>query len=133
MKVKAKELLASSKILEKIFNSPMDKAKVAYALVKIKKSIDSELKNIDDTRIKLVDKYAEKDESGKPKVEEKDGRSVFVLTDPKAFDEAYNKFLDETEVEIDTWKIPFEAVERLNLSVTELGMISYILKDPEEK
>ena len=72
------------------------------------------------------------DKDGKPKTEVKDGVESYIFEDKEKFDEELNKFLEETEIEIDTWMIPFEAVDNLKLSVSELGRIDFILKEPEE-
>lgn len=130
MKIKAEELIKSTQVLTKVFNSPMENAKTAYALTKIQKVIDRELKDIDETRVKIAEKHSKKDKDGKPKTEEKEGRETYVFEDNDKFDEEYKKFLEETEIEIDTWMIPFEAVDKLKLSVNELSLIDFILKEP---
>ena len=139
MKIQLKQIWIARGVFAKLFNAEFSDIKLSYALSKIAKKINSEIEEIERARISLIKKYAEKDEKGNPKIE--GGQFVlkdFVLKDQEKFIKEFEKFL-ETEIELDVWQIPWEAMEEVKLSpneflaVSEFTKIESKLEEPEVK
>lgn len=132
MKITLKVLLEAEQALTKTFSigskdSKLD-AKAIYALSKIAKKVQSELRDIYETRQMLWEKYGEKDEKGQLKQE----RMRIVFKDPKGFEKEWKDFI-ETEIDLDVWMIPFETLLEADLTPLEIASMDMFIKDePEE-
>lgn len=91
--------------------------KIAYAIAKNIKVLNEEYKTIEEQRIKLCEKYADKDEDGKPKMAEKDGKQVYQFSDDneEKVNEEYKELL-ETEEELDIHKVSIEEFEKCDMN-----------------
>jgi glyoxylate utilization-related uncharacterized protein len=94
MKISREKLISVVGILTSL-SGEKTTAKGAYAILKNKKLIEAEIKNVEETqkalkypdltefhskRIELCNEFADKDEEGKPKLEEERGASLFVFS-----------------------------------------------------
>jgi len=129
MKVKLLDLWSARFAFIKIFNSQFDDAKLSYILSKIAKKINSELEDIDKERLKIVEKYADKDERGKNKITS-DNR--ILLKDNEAFNKEWLDFL-ETEIELDVWLIPWKAIEIVKPIPNEMIALEKFMEEPKEE
>lgn len=91
--------------------------KVSYAIAKNIKVLNEEYKTIDEERIKLCEKYADKDEDGKSVKVEKEGKEVYQFSDDneEKVNEEYKELL-ETEAELDIHKVSIEEFEKCDMS-----------------
>ena len=111
MKIKLGKLQEAKGVFDKIFNEPMD-IKLSYRLSKIANKINSELADIDKERIKLVEKYADPVEEGKPKqVKEK----------MQEFIKDFTSLLD-TEEELDIQLIPLDLLLNSGIKISSNDM-----------
>ena len=129
MKVKLLDLWSARFAFIKIFNFQFDDAKLSYILSRIAKKINSELEDIDKERLKIVEKYADKDERGKNKITS-DNR--ILLKDNEAFNKEWLDFL-ETEIELDVWLIPWKAIEIVKPIPNEMIALEKFMEEPKEE
>jgi len=129
MKVKLLDLWNARFAFIKIFNFQFDDAKLSYILSRIAKKINSELEDIDKERLKIVEKYADKDERGKNKITP-DNR--ILLKDNEAFNKEWLDFL-ETEIELDVWLIPWKAIEIVKPIPNEMIALEKFMEEPKEE
>lgn len=81
------ELMDSASVMQELAKKPM-KTKAAFQTARLMREVEKEYSLFQDARTKLIDKYAEKDENGKPKPDENGNYTV-----PKGDIEAFNKEL----------------------------------------
>ena len=103
--------------------------KVAYAITKNINKINTELKAYNDEKVKLIDKYAEKDGEGKLKVDEK---GIIPLKEERIED--YNRDIKELlsiENEIDIHMINLDDLlnSNYNISPADLSAIDFMIND----
>ena len=103
--------------------------KVAYAITKNINKINTELKSYNEEKTKLINKYGEKDEEGKLKVEENG-----IIHLKEEFIEDYNRDIKELlsiENELDIHMIQLDDLlnSDYNISPMELMTIDFMIKD----
>ena len=130
MKIQLRELRQAMPALNKILTTPFENAKLAYSIMKTSKKVLSELEDIEKMRLELIKKYGELDERGQPVL---DG-SQFKLRDPKGFEKEWDNLM-ETEIDLDVWMIPFEAIENVQppLSIAELSTIDKFINEEQRE
>ncbi|WP_238907442.1 DUF1617 family protein [Clostridium sp. YIM B02506] len=101
--------------------------KVSYAIAKNMAKIESELKVYNKERAKLIDKYGEKENDGKLKLDEHG--SIVIREDSKdKWDKAIDELL-EIENEIDIHKFNMDLLEGHSIKPSELMTIDYMIED----
>ena len=125
MKIKNEVLLDSVQVLRKLNNAELP-VRVSYKLAKNIKSIDKELKIYEEEKQKLINKYGEKDEEGKSKVNE---NGMINILDVENWNKDIKELL-EIEVEINVEKINIDELAKSDLKITpsELTLIDYMIK-----
>ena len=103
--------------------------KVAYAISKNVNKIESELKVYNTEKAKLIDKYCEKDEEGKLKIDENGNAAL-----KEEYIEDYNKDIKELlsiENEIDIHMIKLDDLLNSNydISPAELSAIDFMIEE----
>ena len=103
--------------------------KVAYAITKNINKINSELKAYNEEKTKLINKYGEKDEEGKLKVEENG-----IIHLKEEFIEDYNRDIKELlaiENEIDIHMIQLDDLlnSKYDISPAELSAIDFMIEE----
>ena len=128
MKIKLQELKLAERTLTKIFGAPFENAKLAYSIMKTSKKVLSEIGDMETMRFKLIQKYGELGKDGRPVL----AGNQFKLRDPKGFEKEWEEFL-ETEIDLDVWMLPFEAIEDMRLSIAELNTIDKFINEDKRK
>lgn len=110
--------------------------KVGYKLFGALKQIQKEQEKAEEFRKLLIEKYTQKDESGKIKVKE-DNQSVLFIDDAAelAFHQGYNDFLVNGEAEVDMISIE-DLGDKVTMKPADLfPLIGLVIKDdfPDEK
>lgn len=82
-------------------------AKMGYALGVNQEILEKEAKRLEEERVKICERYAEKDSEGKPVT----NGNAYLLTDKEACEKEYQELLDD-EVELDIRTVPMELAER---------------------
>lgn len=97
---------------------------VSYKIAKNIRNIEQELVIYERERQKLVDRYAEKDTEGKPKVND---NGNYVIKDKLNWNKDILELLNfETDVEIE--KIDIKELDGVEISPGELMTIDYMIK-----
>lgn len=123
------KLFEISKILESIYKI-LDKdlpIKCAYSLSKLTKMIIAENQTLEENRIKLLERYGEKDNSNKLKVNE-NGTVSIMKEHIDTFQEQYNELMN-IEVEIDVNSVSIESLGDINVSPKDLLVLDRFIKD----
>lgn len=118
MKVKLVDVYNSVPVMNKILETPLP-ASISFQLSKLLKTLNEEMRAIEEHRIKLVEKYGVKGDSQEMTVAE-DKKQEFL----KEFGELLN-----TEVEV-TWE-PLSAskFDALQLSVNEMTRVQFLFSE----
>jgi len=122
IKTKLGILKQSEKALSKLMNANLD-IKIAYTLGRIANKIGQELKTVEDLRVKLVEKYGDKDEKGQHVVPE-DKKEEFWTE--------YSELL-EAEVELDFNKITLEKLAKVNMTPAEMIYLDYLIEEVKDE
>jgi len=104
--------------------------KLAYKIKKIYKEVDEELKILEESKDKLLDNYAEKDENGDLKNE--DG----FFTIPKMYREHFEKELNELnnmKIKISFTPIKEEEIENMEITPSTLLALEHFIQFKEEE
>ena len=125
MKIQLKELFQAKDVLQKIFNEPME-IKLSYRLSKISRKVESELKEINEQRLKLIDKYADEQ-----KPEDVGKKPKQVSKRMEEFVSEFTAFLD-TETDIDIQPIPFSLLQNIKLSANDLIAIEKFIEEDKD-
>ena len=118
MKVKLVEIYNCVQVMNKILDAELP-ASVAFKLTKLLKSINDEIKTVEDQRVKMVSKYGDKDENGSVSVSE---------TNKEAFMKEFGELLS-TEIEIQWEPVSVEKFDGLNLSANDLLKVSFLFAE----
>jgi len=121
MKLTLKEIWISRVSLIELVNQKME-AKGKYWVAKQAKKIFSEIENIDERRVELMQKYGKKDKKGTSIPEDK----------LEKFNDEFNKLLDE-EIDLDIDKVKYEYIEKLELKPATIVDLFYLINEPKEK
>lgn len=119
MKVTLGEIKGSEQALLSLLNKPLPVG-LSYQLSKLIPILNNELQLIEETRLKLVQKYADKkkDENGNLKVAEKNL--------PKFYNEIGELYRTETEIPIQ--QIQVNKLGNVALSAVEIDSLKWLLR-----
>lgn len=118
--VTLRELDIATPALRKISRSSLS-AKPAFQVAKILTVIDTELKNLDKVRYELFEKYSERDEDGKIKMD--DSENIMVAKDKvEDFTKEFNELM-ATEVSLNILPLDLDLLLKIELTPTEAGSI----------
>lgn len=107
-------------------------AKLGYAISKNIKIFQEVIKEYDENRIKICERYAEKDQNGKARIEE--DKYVFTEDNEKIVNEECSD-LQDVDQEISIMKVPFCDLERCEAdrydipSVSDISDLSFIIEE----
>lgn len=116
MKITVGDIVNATNALGRLMAQPM-KAKASYRLAKAVKHIQPTLDAFNDTRSKLVEKYADKDGEIKP--------------DDKNFDkwvEELQEVLDE-EIDIEVKQVTLASISQAEISGSDMMALDWLIKD----
>jgi hypothetical protein len=118
MKVKLNALVNAKESLIKLGKTDLP-VKTAYALNKDFQKMNIEFKAYEEAKMKLFDKYGEK---------QPDEKIIIKPENIKTFQKEIGELL-ETEVEIDLWKVKLENLGDVKFSALELGMLEFLIEE----
>jgi len=121
MKLKIKEVLEASAVLQKITSFSLP-AKVSYNIMRNMKKIEHEIKPFEESRLQLVHKYGKQSEDGKVSVTEENLQDFY---------KDVASLLDE-DVEVDIRPIKIEQLEGIKLTPSEIQFIDFIIEKEVE-
>lgn len=103
--------------------------RVAYAIAVNVEEAAKKIKAYDELRIKLLEKYAEKDEEGKAIIED----DQYKVTDMEKFNEEFTE-LKETEVDMNVTTVSLDDLAKCDnpefdsLTVPEISILSFMIE-----
>lgn len=106
------------------------KARSAYAVGKILKAADAEISSFNETRMELIRKYGEKDETGELKTDE-NGNVRIEPDDMQNFSNELRELLN-TEVEISANKIKLDDIGDVEFTPAEMAQLEDFIEFDEE-
>lgn len=124
-KLTNKEILDKVNMLGDISNRKLP-VKVSYALAKNISKIESELKHYNNERVKIVDKYCERDEENNLKIE----NGNYVIKEDEI--ENWNKDmkdLQDIEIEFDVHKFNIELLNGYDMTASEMMCIDFMIEE----
>ena len=124
-KLTNKEILDKVNMLGDISNRKLP-VKVSYALAKNISKIESELKHYNNERVKIVDKYCERDEENNLKIE----NGNYVVKEDEI--ENWNKDmkdLQDIEIEFDVHKFNIELLNGYDMTASEMMCIDFMIEE----
>jgi hypothetical protein len=129
MKITFLQLKNAQPALTKLLNQDLD-VRVSLPLRRVVKAVDAELEHFDAERMKLIEKFAQKDEAGK--ILTKDDQAVFG--DEGVYVQFRTEFekLADVEIEMDVKPIDLSKVEGVKMSPVELNTIDPFLVADEQ-
>lgn len=124
IKVKISDLLNSTDALQKLAGTEL-KAKLAWQVGRILKAADTEIQSFNDTRMNLIKKYGEKDESGELITDEKGNCKIpnEVLNE---FSNELNELVD-SEVEINVNPIAIDNLTDKEFTPAEMSQLEVFI------
>ena len=128
MKFTNQELLNNIGALRSVAQKQLP-VKISYAIAKNISKVDSELKIYNKERQKLVDKYAEKDKNGQPKINKNNQYNI-----KKECMEDWNRDVQELlsiSVELDVFTFSVDLLDGFNISPAEMGVLARMVDDGE--
>ena len=128
MKLSNEKILNTINVLGNLNNTQLP-IKLAYAISKNINKIDIELKTYNDEKVKLINKYAEKDKEGKV-ISDEHGHIIIEEKHKEDWNNDISELLS-IENEIDIHKIQLDDLlnANYNISPAELSMIDFIIED----
>lgn len=126
IQVKLNTILESMDTLKELAQKEL-KGRTAYQVGKLIKKIDEEFSLFNETREKLIRKYAAVDENGE-----------FILNENNAYtfkDNNYNLFMDEinslvgTEISIDASPIPLDDISELQFTPAQMVQLDPFIEE----
>ena len=104
------------------------KVSTGFKINKISKILLEEVKEIDVAKMKIVEAYCEKDEDGKPRIENGNYKIL-----PEFIDQATTELNDLFDVQLDVNipKIKLSEIEDLKISMTTLSTLMPIIEEDE--
>lgn len=128
MKLSNEKILNTINVLGNLNNTQLN-IKLAYAISKNINKIDIELKTYNDEKVKLINKYAEKDKEGKV-ISDEHGHIIIEEKHKEDWNNDISELLS-IENEIDIHKIQLDDLlnANYNISPAELSMIDFMIED----
>ncbi len=101
----------------------------AYNVSKLARKLLQELKHYDELRVRICEKYCDKDENGKPAKEKTEAGEVYKFTENKTeFDKEMSELFDQ-DVEFDVRPLPVYALDGAELTPLQVNFISPFLQE----
>lgn len=130
IKVSIATLLNSTEALQKLSTTDL-KAKLAWQVARLLKAADKEIQEFNETRMKLIQKYGEKDENGELIKDEKDNCRISNDV-AEEFSTQLNDLI-QAEVEINVNKINIDELDNITFTPADMAMLeNFIQFDSEE-
>lgn len=120
MKVTLKDIVESQEVMRTLSNKPL-RGRVAFKVARLLKKLEAELTTFNDTRVKLIESYAKKDEEGNYVTNDKN-EYQFDQDNANKFIEEINKLLLE-ELDVDANPILVDEIEDLDFTPAEMAAL----------
>ena len=126
--IQINDLLNTTETLQSLSQKTL-KGRLAFSIAKLLKGAEQEIQQFNDTRMKIITKYGEKDENNELKTDEKGNCKIA----PESIDEFSNELNDllQTTVEINANKLRMEDLEDLEFTPNEMVILEPFIEIEE--
>ena len=128
--VKISDLLNSTEVLQKLAGTEL-KAKLAWQVGRLLKAADKEIQDFNETRMNLIRKYGEKDESGELVTDDK-GNCKIVEPGIEDFQNELNELIN-SEIEINANRLKIESLEDIDFTPSEMANLEMFIDFGEDE
>ena len=126
MTITLKDIVESQEVMRTLSGKPL-RGRAAFKVARLLKKLEAELSTFNDTRVKLIESYAKKDENGQ-----------FVLNDRNEYQfdqENANKFVEEInkllveEIQIEANPIMLDEIEEIDFTPAEMAALEPFMEE----
>ena len=129
MKVTIKEILEGQDTLQKLSHQPLP-GRAAFQIGRLLKKLEEVLASYNEVRVKLIEKYANKNEDGTFEVND-NNEYQFTAENMQAYISEINNVIAD-EVEVEAKPINFKDIEKLEFTAAEMTFLEPFLMFEEE-
>ena len=119
-------IVDSQDVMRSLSNKQL-RGRVAFKVARLLKKLEVELTTFNDTRLKLIENYAKKDEEGNYINNDKN-EYQFDGDNANKFIEEFNKLLSE-KIEIEANPILIDEIEELNFTPAEMAVLEPFIEE----
>lgn len=127
IEIKLRQVIDSINVMQRISQRELP-GRVAYNVAKLLRQIENEFNLFDDTRKKLLEKYADKNEDGTLKINEETNEYVLSTENLKSLTEEVNLLLDTT-ITLNANRIKITDISDLAFTPVEMAMIEEYIEE----
>lgn len=129
MKITIKEILEGQDTLQKLSHQPLP-GRAAFQIGRLLKKLEEVLASYNEVRVKLIEKYANKNEDGTFEVND-NNEYQFTAENMQAYVSEINNVIAD-EVEVEAKPINFKDIEKLEFTAAEMTFLEPFLMFEEE-
>lgn len=129
MKVTIREILEGQDTLQKLSHQPLP-GRAAFQIGRLLKKLEEVLTSYNEVRVKLIEKYAKKNEDGSFEVNDSN-EYQFTAENMQAYVTEINNVIAD-EVEVEARPINFKDIENLEFTAAEMTFLEPFLMFEEE-
>lgn len=129
MKVTIREILEGQDTLQKLSHQPLP-GRAAFQIGRLLKKLKEVLASYNEVRVKLIEKYAKKNEDGSFEVND-NNEYQFTAENMQAYVSEINSVIAD-EVEVEARPINFKDIENLEFTAAEMTFLEPFLMFEEE-
>lgn len=129
MKVTIREILEGQDTLQKLSHQPLP-GRAAFQIGRLLKKLEEVLASYNEVRVKLIEKYAKKNEDGTFEVND-NNEYQFTAENMQAYVSEINSVIAD-EVEVEARPINFKDIENLEFTAAEMTFLEPFLMFEEE-
>ena len=124
--VKLQDIMESQEVMRTLSNKQL-RGRTAFKVARLLKKLEAELTTFNETRVKIIEQYAKKDENGEFITNEKN-EYQFDPEQANKFVEEINKLLSE-EIQVDANPILLSEIEDLDFSPAEIVALEPFMEE----
>ena len=126
--VKISDLLNATEVLQELSKKQL-KARLAFDVSRLLKAADTEVTQFNEARMKVINKFGEKDENGELSTDE-NGNCRIVPANIPDFNNELNELIN-AEVELNAKKIKMDALEDLDFTPSDMVVLEPFIEVEE--
>ena len=126
--VKISDLLNATEVLQELSKKQL-KARLAFDVSRLLKAADTEVTQFNEARMKVINKFGEKDENGELSTDE-NGNCRIVPANIPDFNNELNELIS-AEVELNANKIKMDALEDLDFTPSDMVVLEPFIEVEE--
>lgn len=126
IKVTVQQIIESQEAMRNLLDKQL-KGRTAFQVARLIKKLENEISSYNDTRVKLIERYAMKNDDGTFVINDKN-EYQFTQENMNGFVQEMNKILTE-DIEIDVNPIKLEELDNIDFTVMEMTMLEPFIEE----